>query len=338
VSHFQTGPVGVEIAGIGTALPENVVTNTDLEKVMDTSDEWIRQRTGIEQRHKIKADEGESVKHLAHDAVIRALDAAKMPASELDLVLLCTMSSEMTCPPTACRLAAEIGTVNAGAFDISAACCGFVFGMNTAYGLMQTGQYKNVALIGADTLTNIIEYSTKGRNGAILFGDAAGAVILKKTEDSSKGLIAQAMHSDGGRWNDLYIPETKFDFHEGDEFDEWQLGKLHMNGHSVFKFAVSTFPKVIEQTLERAGLSADDVDHFVCHQSNRRILDAARDRFGLAEEKFHININRYGNTVAASVPLVLSDLVEAGRVEPGQRVMFVGFGGGLTWGTSLWQL
>lgn len=338
MSHYQTGPVGVEIAGIGTAVPENVVTNTDLEKVMDTSDEWIRQRTGIEQRHKIKADEGESVKHLAHDAVIRALDAAKMPASDLDLVLLCTMSSEMTCPPTACRLAAEIGTANAGAFDISGACCGFVFGMNTAYGLMQTGQYRNVALIGADTLTNIIEYSTKGRNGAILFGDAAGAVILKTTEDSSKGLIAQAMHSDGSRWNDLYIPETKFDFHEGDEFDEWQLGKLHMNGNSVFKFAVSTFPKVIEQTLERVGLSADDVDHFVCHQSNRRILDAARDRFGLAEEKFHININRYGNTVAASVPLVLSDLVEAGRVEPGQRVMFVGFGGGLTWGTSLWQL
>ncbi len=338
MSHYQTGPVGVEIAGIGTAVPDNVVTNADLEKVMDTSDEWIRQRTGIEQRHRIRSDQGESVKHLAHDAVLRALDAAGMKADELDLIVLSTMSSEMTCPPTACRLAAEIGTKNAGAFDLSAACCGFVFGLNTAYGLMQTGQYKNVALIGADTLTNIVEYSTKGRNGAILFGDAAGAVILRKTPDSDKGLIAQTMHSDGERWNDLYIPETKFDFHEGDTFDEWQLGKLHMNGHSVFKFAVGTFPLVIEQTLERAGLSADDVDHFICHQSNRRILDAARNRFGLAEEKFHINIQRYANTVAASVPLVLNDLVTADRVKPGQRVMFVGFGGGLTWGTSLWQL
>jgi 3-oxoacyl-[acyl-carrier-protein] synthase-3 len=334
----MTGPVGVEIAGVGTAVPEDVVTNADLEKVMDTSDEWIRQRTGIEQRFRIRAHEGESVKHLAHDAVLRALEAAKMDAAELDLVLLSTMSSEMTCPPTACRLAAEIGTKNAGAFDISAACCGFVFGLNTAYGLMQTGQYRNVALIGADTLTNIVEYSTKGRNGAILFGDAAGAVILRKTSDSSRGLIAQAMHSDGERWADLSIPETRFDFEEGVEFDEWQLGKLHMNGQSVFKFAVGTFPKVIEQTLDRAGMTADDVDHFVCHQSNRRILDAARDRFGLAEEKFHINIDRFANTVAASIPLVLNDLVSAGRVKPGQRIMFVGFGGGLTWGTSLWQL
>ncbi|MEO1583757.1 MAG: beta-ketoacyl-ACP synthase III [Planctomycetota bacterium] len=338
MSDSQPAPFGVEIVGVGTAVPESVLTNADLERVMDTSDEWIRKRTGIEQRHRIKADEGESVKHLAFDAVKRALDASGTGPEELDLLLLCTMSSEMTCPPTACRLAAEIGTHNAGAFDISAACCGFVFGLNTAYGLMQTGQYKTVALIGADTLTNIIEYSTKGRNAAIIFGDAAGAVILRRTEDASKGLIAQAMHSDGERWADLYIPETKFDFDDGDEFEEWQLGKLHMNGQNVFKFAVSTFPKVIEQTLDRAGLNADDVDHYVCHQSNRRILDAARDRFGLAEEKFHININRYANTVAASIPLVLQDLVTEGRVKPGQRVMFVGFGGGLTWGTSLWQL
>ncbi len=334
----MAGPVGVEIAGVGTAVPDDVVTNTDLEKVMDTSDDWIRQRTGIERRHRIRADEGDSVKRLARDAVVAALKAANMDAAELDLIVLSTMSSEMTCPPTACRLAAEIGTKNAGAFDLSAACCGFVFGLNTAYGLMQTGQYRNVALIGADTLTNIIEYSTRGRNGAILFGDGAGAVILRKTPDTSKGLIAQAMHSDGERWNDLYIPETRFDFHEGDEFDEWQLGKLHMNGQSVFKFAVGTFPKVIEQTLERAGMAADEVDHYICHQSNRRILDAARDRFGLPDEKFHINIDRFGNTVAASVPLVLQDLVNAGRVREGQRIMFVGFGGGLTWGTSLWQI
>lgn len=338
MTQHKTGRVGVEIAGIGTAVPKDVVTNADLERVMDTSDEWIRQRTGIEQRHRIRADEGESVKHLAKDAVERALDAAGMQAADLDLIILSTMSSEMTCPPTACRLAAEIGTNNAGAFDLSAACCGFVFGLNTAYGLMQTGQYNNVALIGADTLTNIVEYSTKGRNSAIIFGDAAGAIILRKSEDAGKGLLAQAMHSDGERWADLYIPETKFDFKEGDEFEEWQLGKLHMNGQNVFKFAVGTFPKVIEQTLERAGLAADDVDHYVCHQSNRRILDAARDRFGLAEEKFHININRYANTVAASVPLVLNDLVTDDRVKPGQRIMFVGFGGGLTWGTSLWQI
>ncbi|MEM8758584.1 MAG: beta-ketoacyl-ACP synthase III [Planctomycetota bacterium] len=332
------GPVGVEIAGVGTAVPDDIVTNADLEKVMDTSDEWIRQRTGIEQRHRIRADEGESVKHLAKAAVEHALADAGMAASELDLVLLSTMSAEMTCPPTACRLADEIGTTNAGAFDINGACCGFVFGMNTAYGLMQTGQYRNVALIGGDTLTNIVEFSTKGRNAAIIFGDAAGAVILKKTEDTSKGLITQAMHSNGKRWYDLYIPESKHDFTEHDEYSDWQIGKLIMNGQSVFKFAVSTFPKIIEQTLDRAGMKATDVDHYVCHQSNRRILQAARDRFGLEEDRFHININKYANTVAASCPLVLKDLVDAGRVQEGQRIMFVGFGGGLTWGTSLWQI
>jgi len=329
--------VGVRIAATARYLPERVLSNADLEKVMDTSDEWIRQRTGIEQRHRIRADEGESVKHLAKDAVERALEASGMQASELDLLLLCTMSSEMICPPTACRLAAEIGTNNAGAFDISAACCGFVFGLNTAYGLMQTGQYKNVALIGADTLTNIVEYSTKGRNGAILFGDAAGAVILRKTTATDKGLIAQAMHSDGERWADLSIPETKFDFGEGVQFEEWQLGKLYMNGQSVFKFAVGTFPRVIEQTLERAGMTADDVDHFICHQSNRRILEAARDRFGIPEHKMPMNISEIGNTSAASVPILFDGLSDSGKVEDGQKVMFVAFGGGLTWTSSLWQ-
>jgi 3-oxoacyl-[acyl-carrier-protein] synthase-3 len=334
----SSGRFGVEILGVGTALPPEIVTNADLEKVMDTSDEWIRQRTGIEQRHRIRQDLGESVLGLARQSTERALQASGIAASELDLIVLSTMSMEMSCPPTACRLAAELGTRNAGAFDLSAACCGFVFGLNTVYGLMQTGQYRTVALIGADTLTNIVEYSTKGRNSAIIFGDGAGAVILRRCEDPSKGLLAQAMHSDGERWADLYIPKTRFDFPACDTFEEWQLGKLHMNGQSVFKFAVGTFPKVIEQTLERAGLKADDVDHYVCHQSNRRILDAARERFGLAEEKFHINIQRYANTVAASVPLVLNDLVQSGRVRPGQRIMFVGFGGGLTWGTSLWQI
>lgn len=338
MAHDRTQRIGIEIAGVGSAVPSEVVTNADLERVMDTSDEWIRQRTGIERRHRIRADLGESVRGLARDATVRALDAAGMTGADLDLVILSTMSMEMSCPPTACRLAFEIGTRNAGAMDLSAACCGFVFGLNTAYGLMQTGQYRTVALIGADTLTNIVEYSTKGRNSAIIFGDGAGAVILRATSDISKGLIAQAMHSDGERWADLYIPKTRFDFHPNDTFEEWQLGKLHMNGQSVFKFAVGTFPTVIEQTLDRAGLSADDVDHYVCHQSNRRILDAARDRFGLAKDKFHINIDRYANTVAASVPLVFKDLVDAGRVKAGQRVMFVGFGGGLTWGTSLWQL
>ncbi|MCA9273549.1 MAG: ketoacyl-ACP synthase III [Phycisphaerales bacterium] len=329
---------GIEIVGIGAHTPDKMLTNKDLEGMMDTSDEWIQQRTGIKQRYKADHEHGETVLYLAKGALEKTLANAKMDPSELDLVILATMSQEMTCPPTACRLTAMVGAGNAGAFDFSAACCGFVFAMNTAYGLMQTGPYKNVAVIGADTLTQSVEFNTHGRAAAILFGDAAAGVILKRTEDKTKGLIAQAMHSDGTRWDDLYIPKTKYDLNESDREGNDQLCVLHMNGAGVFRFAVGTFPHVIGQTLEAAGITADDVDHFVCHQSNQRILQAAKERFGLPDEKLHVNIDRFGNTVAASVPLVLNDLREAGRIERGQKVMFVGFGGGLTWGTSLWQI
>lgn len=329
---------GIEIVGIGAHTPDKMLTNKDLEGMMDTSDEWIQQRTGIKHRYKADHEHGETVLYLAKGALEKTLANAELEPSELDLVILATMSQEMTCPPTACRLTAMVGAGNAGAFDFSAACCGFVFAMNTAYGLMQTGPYKNVAVIGADTLTQSVEFNTHGRAAAILFGDAAAGVILKRTEDKTKGLIAQAMHSDGTRWDDLYIPKTKYDLNENDRTENEQLHVLHMNGAGVFRFAVGTFPQVIGQTLENAGLTADDVDHFVCHQSNQRILQAAKERFGLPDEKLHVNIDRFGNTVAASIPLVLNDLREAGRIERGQKVMFVGFGGGLTWGTSLWQI
>lgn len=329
---------GIEIVGIGAHTPERLLTNKDLEGMMDTSDEWIQQRTGIRQRYRADHENGETVLALSKGALENALADAKIPPSELDLVILATMSQEMSCPPTACRLVSLVGAGNAGAFDFSAACCGFVFSMNTAYALMQTGPYRTVAVIGGDTLTQSVEFNTHGRAAAILFGDAAAGVILRRTEDRSKGLIAQAMHSDGSRWDDLYIPKTIHDLNETDRVCNTQLGKLHMNGAGVFRFAVGTFPQIIGQTLDAAGVTAGDVDHFVCHQSNQRILQAAKDRFGLPDEKLHMNIDRFGNTVAASVPLVLNDLRRAGRVHPGQKVMFVGFGGGLTWGTSLWQL
>lgn len=329
---------GVEIVGVGAHTPSGVLHNKDLEKMMDTSDEWIQQRTGIRQRHRVDEANGESVLHLAKGALEKALADAKMQASELDLVILATMSSEMTCPPTACRLTAMVGAGNAGAWDLSAACCGFVFAMNTAYGLMQTGPYRTVAVIGGDTLTRSVDFSTEGRAAAILFGDAAAGVILRRTDDRTKGLLAQAMHSDGTRWSDLYIPQTVHDLTETDKAENDKLCVLHMNGAGVFRFAVGTFPQVIGQTLDAAGITAAEVDHFVCHQSNQRILQAAKERFGLPDEKLHMNIDRFGNTVAASVPLVLNDLRLAGKIERGQRVMFVGFGGGLTWGTSLWQM
>lgn len=330
--------VGVRFAGSGSALPKRALTNADLEQLMDTTDDWILQRTGIRERRVIDRSAGESVSSLGAEALRRALRAARMEASELELLIVATMTPESNCPPTACRVASMIGAGTIGAWDVSAACCGFVFSLNNAYGLIRSGQYRNIAVIGADTLSRHMAYDDSGRATAILFGDAAGAVVLRATDDGSKGLIAQAMHSDGGRWADLFIPETVHDFPEGQEPDERQLSRVQMNGKAVFKFAVGTFQDVISQTLDRAGLTPDQVDHFVCHQSNARILQAARERFGLPEEKLYVNIDRYGNTVAASVPLCLDELWSSGRVREGQRVMFVAFGGGLTWGTSLWQM
>lgn len=336
--ELPRGRVGVRIVGTGIGLPSRTLTNADLEKVMDTSDEWIVQRTGIRTRRVVNREAGESVLSMATPALRNALADAKLDASELDLVLCATMCPEMACPPTACRVAAEIGAGHAGAMDVSAACCGFVFALNMAHDLIKGGAYRTVAVIGADTLSNWMDYSTEGRSTAIIFGDAAGAAILRATDDTSCGILAQSMHADGGGWKDIFTPTTRHHFPEGVEPDPKKLGHLQMNGATVFKFAVGTFPELIQETLDKAGLTPEQVDMFVCHQSNARILHAARERFGLPEEKLYVNIDRYGNTVAASVPLCLHELRAAGRVREGQKVMFVAFGGGLTWGSSLWQM
>lgn len=330
--------VGCRLAGTGRALPSRVLTNADLEKMMDTTDEWIVQRTGIRTRYILDHEKGETALSLAIEALKKALADARMPGSDLDMVILSTMCQEMACPPSSVQLAAAVGATPSGAYDLCAACCGFVYGVNTAWGLIRSGLHRNVAVVGSDTLSTYMDYDERGRSTAILFGDGAGAVVLRATDDQRKGLIAHAMHADGNRWVDLYIPEKMTHFPEGTPPDKAAIHRVQMNGKGVFKFAVGTFPEVIAQTLEKAGLRSEDVDHYVCHQSNARILEAARERFGLPPEKLHVNIGKYGNTVAASVPIVLDELREAGRIHEGQKVMLVAFGGGLTWGTSLWQL
>lgn len=329
---------GVEIAGVGTFLPDKRITNADLERVMDTSDEWIQQRTGIVERRKADRDAGETSSFMAKHAAQAALEDAGLAPSDLDLLLCATMSPDTPTPAVANVTIAALGAGHIGGFDINGACTGFVYSLNTAYAMIRAGVARTIAVIGVDALTRHCDYSTYGRGAAILFGDAAGAVILRGTDDADKGVVAQAMHSDGSGASMLYVPSCKTDFPEHDEFDERKIQKVQMNGQKVFKFAVSHFPQLIKETLDLAGLQATDVDHYVCHQSNKRILVAARDRFGLDESKLHINIDRVGNTVAASVPLVLSELRAAGRVQPGQRIMFLGFGAGLTWGSSLWQI
>ncbi|MCC6661943.1 MAG: ketoacyl-ACP synthase III [Phycisphaerales bacterium] len=327
---------GVRIAGTGMLLPEDRITNADLEKLMETTDEWILQRTGIRERRRVNPAKGESCWTISAQALRGALADAKMDAADLDLVIVATVSTEQACPSTACRVAGEIGAGAAGAVDMNAACCGFVYATNVAHDLIRAGSYRNIGVVGCDTLSEVMDYSTEGRGTAILFGDAAGAAVLRATDDPSRGIIAQAMHSDGTSWRHLYIPRRARDFPAGAEGKK--LGVMYMNGREVFKFAVTKFCDLIAQTLDRAGLTPDDVDHYVCHQSNARILESARERFGLPQEKLYVNIDRVGNTSSGSVPVCLHELRSAGRIREGQLVMLVAFGGGLTWASGLWRM
>ena len=332
------GSFGVEIIGSGSGLPETRLTNADLEKIMDTSDEWITKRTGIKERRKADIANGELTSTLAIKALNAAVEDAGLTTNDLDMILVATMTPDMPTPSVACVVARKIGAGNIAAIDINGACSGFIYTISMANAMIQAGPYKTIAVIGADTLTRYVDYTTEGRTSAILFGDAAAALILRRTDDTSFGLIAHRMHTDGEGSKHLYIPSTEFDIPEDSEYREEMCNRVQMNGQAVFKFAVSKFQQVIGDTLADAGLTADDVDHFVCHQANSRILDSARDRFGIPSEKLLINIDRYGNTVAASAPLVFTELAKSGQIKPGNKVMFLAFGAGLTWGSSLWQL
>jgi 3-oxoacyl-[acyl-carrier-protein] synthase-3 len=328
---------GVALVASGSALPAKPLTNHDLESLMDTSHDWIYQRTGITSRYRYDPAAGESTTSLATEALRRALADAHLAPADLDTIVCATMTADMPTPGVSCQVASALGCGHVGAFDLNAACSGFVFAISTAHELIRGGLARTVAVIGADTITRHCDYSTFGRGAAILFGDGAAAVILRATDDPSKGMIAQAMHSDGSGARTLFIPSCLSQFYD-DEPDERKVNRVQMHGQSVFKFAVSKFPEVIQETLDAAGLAPAEVDHFVCHQANARILESARTRFGLPEHKLHINIDRLGNTVAASAPLVFDELRRAGRVHDGQKVMFIAFGAGLTWGASLWQL
>ncbi|MFO0857624.1 MAG: beta-ketoacyl-ACP synthase III [Phycisphaerales bacterium] len=333
-----SGRVGVRIAGTGSVLPAKTLTNEDLTKVMDTSDEWIVQRTGIRTRYITDKSKGESTVTLAAGALTKALADARMDADDLDLLICATMTPVMNCPATANIVASMTGVKRAGSFDLNAACSGFVYGMNMAHDLIRGGAYRNIAIIGSDTLSSLMDYSTAGRGTAVIFGDAAACTIFRATDDTGLGILAQAMHANGEGWKEIFVPREDRDFPQGMACDPTKFNHVQMNGAAVFKFAVSTFPNLIAETLEKANCKPDDIGMYICHQSNMRILLAARERFGLPEDKLYINIDRVGNTVGASVPLCLDELRKSGRVKEGMKVMFLAFGGGLTWASSLWQL
>jgi 3-oxoacyl-[acyl-carrier-protein] synthase-3 len=328
------GTCGVRIAGVGSAAPPGVLTNSDLEEMMDTTDEWIRQRTGIERRH-ICAD-GESEFTLARDSLKRALDDAGMAGSDLDLIIHASVTSEMSCPANACRIAGELNAAPAAAFDLVAACSGFAYGMNVADSIIRMGRAKTVGVIGCDALSTIVDYGE--RSVSILFGDGAGAVVLTRDDDPSIGCIYQKMGADGSQWETLYMPRKERDVPAWDAENPIRLGCLRMAGREVFRFAVSKFREVIEDALEQTGLSVDDVSQFVCHQSNLRIIEAAKDKLGLPAEKVHVNIQEYGNTSAGSCGLVLNDLWHAGKIKRGDHIVIVAFGAGLTWSSGVWKI
>ena len=321
---------GAIITGTGSALPEKRLTNDDLSKMVETNDEWIVQRTGIRERR--IAAEGESTATLATLAARRALDAAGIEPSELDLIIVATITPEMVFPSTACFVAASLGLSATPAFDMAAACSGFIYALNTGANFIKAGQYKTVMVIGAETLSRIVDY--KDRASCILFGDGAGAVVLQRSNDSKKGVVYASLHADGNGAEAMKCMPGSLhpvDAALVDARDQY----IKLRGREVYKFAVTKFAELIEDAMRVCELSKDDVKLIVPHQVNQRIIDSAMEKLAMGPEKAHVNIDRYGNTSAASIPIALDEAWRAGKVQPGDNIVFVAFGAGLTWANAL---
>jgi 3-oxoacyl-[acyl-carrier-protein] synthase-3 len=315
------------ILGSGGYLPERVITNDELAKSIDTSDEWIVKRTGIHQRH--VAAPGEKTSDLALHAAREAMAAAKVAPEEIDLIVLATSTPDNTFPATAARVQAALGIKQGAAFDVQAVCTGFVFALATADNFLRTGQAKTALVIGAETFSRILDW--KDRGTCVLFGDGAGAVVLRgmpsNGSPSERGILSTHLHSDGSGYDLLYV--------DGGVSTTGTSGHLRMEGKEVFKYAVLRLAEVVDEALAANGLQASDVDWLVPHQANRRIIDAMGKKLGLSSDKVVVTIDRHANTSAASVPLALAEAAKAGRIRPGQLVLLEAMGGGLTWGASL---
>jgi 3-oxoacyl-[acyl-carrier-protein] synthase III len=299
------------IIGLGRYLPEKIVTNSDLEKVMDTSDEWIRTRTGIEER-RISSDDVNS-SDMAYEAALKAIESANISAADIDMIVVATVTPDQPFPSIACMIQAKLGAKKAAAMDVSAACSGFMYGIVTAKQFIESGSYKYVLVVGVEKLSKITNWDD--RNTAVLFGDGAGAVILGPVSEG-RGILAFELGADGSGGKHLYQEK---DF-------------ITMNGREVYKFAVRQMGESSVNVLEKAGLSKEDVDFLIPHQANIRIMESARQRLELPVEKMSKTIHKYGNTSSASIPISIVEEVEAGKINDDDVIVLVGFGGGLTWG------
>ena len=311
------------VRGIGACLPERIVTNDELAKRIDTSDEWIVQRTGISQRH--VAGEGETTVSLGTRAAARALARAGFSAADIDLVIVATSTPDHTFPSSATEIQAALGITQGVAFDLQAVCSGFVFAVTTADKFLTSGSHKRALVIGAETFSRILDW--KDRTTCVLFGDGAGAMVLEAVEGGAAGVIASKLRSDGRHRDKLYV--------DGGPSTTGTVGHLRMEGREVFKHAVGMVTDVIKACFDEAGVTADDIDWFVPHQANRRIIDASADKLGIAREKVVVTVDQHGNTSAASIPLALDAAVSDGRIQPGDLVMIEAMGGGFTWGAAL---
>lgn len=318
------------IVGVGAYVPDKILTNHDLEEIVDTSDEWIRARTGIVERRVVEGDTATS--DLALPAARAALDDAGISEDEIDLILVATSTPDMIFPSTACLVQNKLGIKGCAAFDIQAACSGFIYGLTVASQFIETGMYKTVLLIGADAFTKHIDWTDRGT--CILFGDGAGAVVLRQVDDGY-GVLSNFLAADGGGSDLLKIPAGG-SAHPGSEYSvQNKLHFVQMNGNEVFKFAVRIFPETVLKVMESAGLAMDDIDYIIPHQANIRIINSAARRLGVEKEKIITNMDRYGNTSTASIPLALNDLYNSGNLKRGDTLLFVGFGAGLTWGANI---
>ena len=313
------------IAGIGAYVPETIVTNDDLAKIVETSDEWISSRTGIRER-RISTKEGTS--DLAAEAARRSLEAAGVKPEELDLIILGTSSPDCNYPSGACEVQAKIGAVNAAAFDISAACSGFIFAMNIVQGFFKSGIYQTALIIGAETLSKVVDWDD--RSTCVLFGDGAGAAVLKNEES---GIIDMLMGSDGTKGEALKCTSRSLgNFLTG---ERPELGFMTMDGQEVFRFAVKRVPESIESLMKRNQTAKEDIRYYILHQANERIVEAVARRLKEPMDKFPMIIEKYGNTSTASIPLLLNDMVKKGMLEAGDKIILSGFGAGMTWGAVL---
>jgi 3-oxoacyl-[acyl-carrier-protein] synthase III len=322
---------GVRIAGTGSYVPSRILTNEELSTIVDTSDEWIHTRTGIRER-RIAAD-GEFTSDLAAEASKKALEDAGLTAEDIQLILVATLTPDKTFPNTGSSVQKKINAKNAACFSIEAGCTGFVYGLEVGAGMIMSGLYKNILVIGAEKLSSVVDWTD--RTTCVLFGDGAGAAILTATTPEQNCYHGSDLGSNGEQHDVLHIPAGGCAIPYSAEAVEKKLNTLQMNGKEVFKHAVNGMASSAQKALEKANMTIDQIDWVVAHQANVRIINAVGQKLNLPSEKIYINVDRFGNTSAASVPIAFDEMLKKGLIKRGQKILFVAFGGGLTWGASV---